>query len=361
MLLPNHGANPRLLAQSLQAPFIENSIDFSVNVNPYPALPELKEVWESLYEETLFYPEPSAHSFTQRVAEKEGLEPEQVLAGNGAAELIFLIAQAYRGSKVLIMEPAFSEYREACEANDCEVEGLILEEEKGWQANLQKLKTKLYGKQLCFLCHPNNPTGSAWSLEGLEEVAAECERQQVTLVVDEAFVHFLEEPVSALPLLQAYQNVIILRSMTKMFHLPGLRLGYALSSAEQCKELKKRQPPWSVNGVAQKLGLICLEREEEFAADIARKTAAERERVFPLLHRLGFETSPSKVNFYLLRKREEKKRDQLALVRYLLSKGIIVRHTYNFAELEGRYIRLAIRTPEENDRLLAVLEGWKER
>ncbi|MGG1574754.1 threonine-phosphate decarboxylase CobD [Fictibacillus sp. NRS-1165] len=359
MLLPNHGANPQLLAKSLKTSLVENSIDFSVNVNPYPALSKMKEKWTSLYEEILDYPHPSAGPFVQRAAEIEGVRADQVLAGNGAAELIFLIAQAYRGTDVLITAPAFSEYEEACAANDCTVDIYVTSEGEGWQANLDELSEKLNGKQLCFLCNPNNPTGVAWDLDTLESIAALCDHHHVTLVVDEAFVHFLEQPVSTVRLMGKYSNLIVLRSMTKMFHLPGLRLGYAVSSKGQIDRLKKHQPPWSVNGPAQKLGLFCLE-QEDFAAEAAMKTTDERKRMLPILHKIGFETSPSAVNFYLLRERGEGK-DPLALIKYLLSRGIIVRHTFNFRGLDGRYIRIAVRTPQENDRLLAALEGWNSR
>ncbi|MED2971683.1 threonine-phosphate decarboxylase CobD [Fictibacillus sp. B-59209] len=359
MLLPNHGANPQLLANSLKISLDENSIDFSVNVNPYPALRRMKDMWSSLYEDILQYPDPFAELFVQFVSEKEGLNADQILAGNGAAELIFLIAQAYRGSNVLIAAPAFSEYEDACEVNDCNVDFYVTRKEKGWKPDLQELNEKLHGKQLCFLCNPNNPTGTVLELNTLEAIVALCECHHVTLVVDEAFVHFLEKPVSAVQLMKKYSNLIVLRSLTKMFHLPGLRLGYAMSSKEQIGKLRRFQPPWSVNGPAQKLGILCLE-QEECADEIVMKTAVERERIFPILDKLGFETSPSTVNFYLLRESGEEN-VQLALIKYLMIKGMIVRHTFNFRGLDGHYIRLAIRTPEENDRLLAALEGWKAR
>ncbi|SDM99851.1 L-threonine O-3-phosphate decarboxylase [Fictibacillus solisalsi] len=357
MLLPNHGANPELLARSLETELKENSLDFSVNVNPYPPLSCLKEDWDSLYEDILHYPHPSAAPFVQLAAKMAGLGSEQVLAGNGAAELIFLIAQAYRGANVLIIEPAFSEYREACEANGCRVESFITQEESKWGISFVELEKCLEDKELCFLCHPNNPTGTALDSFQLERLLHLCSEKKVTLVVDEAFVHFMENPVTAVPLLAQHNNLIILRSLTKMFHLPGLRLGYAMSSLDLILQMKKYQPPWSVNGPAQKIGMLCLEHEKLFAADSAEKTASERKRLFPALHRLGFEPSPSLVNFYLLREKGEEK-DQMSLIKYLLSKRIIVRHTFNFKGLEGRFIRLAIRTAQENDVLLDTLEGW---
>ena len=357
MLLPNHGANPQLLAQSLKSEVKKGSVDFSVNVNPFPPLPEISTVWRNLYEEILHYPDPTCRDFIEKAAEKDGVGKEQILPGNGAAELIFLIAQAYRGSKVLIVEPAFSEYRDACAANGCEVHSYLTKRENAWRLDLEELKKDLIGKQLCFFCHPSNPTGVSYASEELEAVIQLAATYGVTLVIDEAFLHFMEKPVSAVPFLNQYPNIIILRSLTKMFHLPGARIGYAIASEERITRLKTLQPPWSVNGVAQRLGSICLESGEMYIKQTAADISSERGRIFPILDSLGFEASPSSVNFYVLQKKESPE-DLFPLLLFLFTNGIVVRHTENFRGIDGKGLRVAIRAPEENNRLLSVLESW---
>jgi threonine-phosphate decarboxylase len=358
--LPDHGANPKELARSLQNELHEGSLDFSVNVNPFSPLPELREGCGNLYDAILHYPDPACCDFSERAARKEGVKKEQILAGNGAAELIFLVAQAFRGCKVLIVEPAFSEYRDACRANGCDVDYYVAKRENGWRVDLKQLKQKLRGKQLCFFCHPSNPTGVSYDAEEMGTFINLAAGLGVTLVVDEAFLHFMENPVSAVQHLNQYPNLIVLKSLTKMFHLPGVRIGYAIASEENITRLKILQPPWSVNGIAQKLGSLCLAFGEDYSKQVAFKMAKERRRIFPVLRSLGYEPSPSSVNFYVLQKKD-RDRDLFPLLRYCFTKGIIVRHTVNFKGLEGKGLRMAIRTPEENDQLLFVLESWGDR
>jgi len=358
--LPNHGANPKLLARSLKSEMREGSVDFSVNVNPFPPLGEIQSAWQNLYDEILSYPDPTCSDFIQIAAQKDRVRKEQILPGNGAAELIFLIAQGYRGSKVLLVEPAFSEYRDACTANGCEVYSYKIKKENAWRLDLEEFHTHLIGMNLCFLCHPSNPTGVSYKREELEAVIDLAAIHGVTLVIDEAFLHFMEEPISAVPFLNHYSNIIILRSLTKMFHLPGARIGYAISSEERIKLLSELQPPWSVNGVAQKLGSICLQQGDTYIKQTASAISLERRRIFPVLNTLGFEVSPSSVNFYVLQSREETE-DHFQLLRFLFSNGIVVRHTENFNGIDGKGLRVSVRTEKENDKLLAALKSWNRQ
>lgn len=336
---------------------IKGSLDFSVNVNPFPPLKEIESTWGNLYEEILHYPDPTCSDFIDIAAGKDGVRKEQILPGNGAAELIFLIAQAYRGSKVLIVEPAFSEYRDACNANGCKVDSYLTKKENAWKLDVEELKAHLIGMKLCFLCHPSNPTGTSYTVDELKAIIDLTATYDVTLVIDEAFLHFMEEPISAIPFLNQYSHLILLRSLTKMFHLPGARIGYALASEERINRLKALQPPWSVNGVAQRLGSICLINGEMYIKQTASDISLERKRIFPILNSFGFEVSPSSVNFYLLQ-RKESREDHIPLLQFLFSNGIIVRHTENFRGIDGNGLRIAVRSPNENDRLLTVLESW---
>ncbi|EIT87051.1 L-threonine-O-3-phosphate decarboxylase [Fictibacillus macauensis ZFHKF-1] len=355
--LPNHGANPQLLAQALNVGARKITHDYSVNVNPYPPLALLQEEWQRSVDHMFHYPHPTAEPLRAAIASQEGLSLDQVIAGNGAAELIYLLAHVFQKSEVLIIEPAFSEYREACEANGCRVTSYITTEADDWQLSLEHWKEAVRGKKLCFLCRPNNPTGTLLAEETLAEMIAICEQEHVYLVIDEAFIHFTEQPCSAASYVRAHDHVILLRSLTKMYQLPGLRLGYALASQAVIAAMMALQPPWSVNGPVQHIGERVLKEGTPYAQETARNMAEERQRFFPMLEALGYVVSPSLVNFYVLRTKETT--DLLPLVKFLLSEGVAVRHTYNFHGLAGAYIRLALRTPEENDILLALLARGK--
>lgn len=357
MSLPNHGANPKQFAEALAVKLPEQTEDFSVNTNPFgPPESVISLLASGLDEAVSAYPDPLGTALKRAVAVANGLQPENVLLGNGAAELIFLLAAHFRGKRVGIIEPAFSEYREACEAYECEVESIVMP--APWELRLEAILPVLPAVDLIFLCSPNNPTGISYSRDTIVELLQAAGEHDLYLIVDQAFYDFCLEDVELQSLLPVHPRLILLRSLTKMYAIAGLRLGYLLAEPELVQAIARRQPPWSVNGFAQIAGMQAL-KEQSYVKQTVAMIAAERERISKELERLSFVVSSSTVNFYLLS--EQKKQDMKELLLFLAEKGFVARHTYNFNGLDGRYIRLAVKRPEANDRLLAVLREWRER
>lgn len=259
------------------------------------------------------------------------------------------------GKRILIVEPAFSEYEKACLVNSCQIEYFRLDDD--WDLNLERLKERLREADALFLCNPNNPTGVYFSRHIVEELLKECTKQDCLLVIDEAFYDFVPDYEPIVPLLKESEHLFILRSLTKMFAIPGLRLGFAMSSRERIEHLASYQPHWSVNGVALAAGELCL-AEEDYIKRTQELIAFERERLFSFYQKQDFAYTPSKVNFYLLK--DLTLDDQYPLFEYLLQKGIVPRHTYNFPGLEARWLRFAVRSHEENDALMEVLNQWRK-
>ena len=254
----------------------------------------------------------------------------------------------------MIVEPAFSEYEKACRINDCDISYFQLTE--GWEINLDLLKRKISQMDAVFICNPNNPTGLYYSPEMILPILIECEKQNCLLIVDEAFHDFVMEYEPLVPLIKKYQHLILLRSLTKMFAIPGLRLGYAIASRENIAKLANYQSHWSVNSVALRVGELCI-AEEQYIEDTVQFIRSEREKLVLFYEKNAFEVSSSKVNFYLLR--DSQFVDQYPLFQFLLQKGIVRRHTFNFPGLEGRWLRFAIRGKEENKRLMEVMQEWR--
>lgn len=361
MHLPNHGANPQNLLSALKIEAPKNAIDFSVNTNPFGPPPIIEDNWSTYYSTLTHYPDPTCLKLKETIANCNQVEKNNVIVGNGAAEIIFLIAQYFSNKKVLIVEPTFSEYRDACTAFGCEIEQVYLEEASRWQLQVEAITTKINSDSISalFLCHPNNPTGCIYNRESLLTIIQVAKENGVTVIIDEAFYDFCTEDISMSSYLSEYSNLVILRSLTKMFSIAGIRLGYALGEASFIQCIASKQHPWNVNGLAQKIGLQ-LFSEKGFVQNTARKIEEERIRLFNSLEILGYEVSPSAVNYYIL-KEKNKDVDSLPLIRFLIQGGIIPRHTYNFNGLDGRYIRLTIKGQAENDKLLSLLKGWKDR
>jgi threonine-phosphate decarboxylase len=349
---PSHGSNPQHLFNALGKPEPSELLDFSANINPLGPPERLKAGWSQLFGNLSVYPDPFAAELTAKLAEKEGVGKEYVLAGNGASELISLAARLLAGKKVVIVQPAFSEYEQVCAVNNCETSYFQLEE-GGWELDAAKLCETAGEADALFLCNPANPTGRYYGGEDIAFLLKEC--PGTLIVVDEAFYDFLPDYEPLVPLLSEYKNLILLRSMTKMFSIPGLRLGYALADPELIRQMARFQYHWSINSAAQQAGLICLE-EDSYIKETQKFIEKERSRLFSFYQANGLLVSESKTNFYLLR--DPELGDQKRLFSFLLEKGIVPRHTYNFPGLSGRWLRFAIKGSVDNLKLMEAMEEW---
>ena len=353
-MLPSHGSNPHYLYESLSIEQPEETLDFSANLNPFGPPKALIEKWPDAFDLITTYPDPHATSLTKKLAARHGTEESHVLVGNGGAELITLVGRFLFHKRVCIVQPAFSEYEEACRSAECEVTYHKLEE--GWRLDPNPLVEKMNHLDAIFLCTPNNPTGVSYDPESVRTLIAEAEKQDCYLIIDEAFADFLhKEPRNTVELM-TNRNLIILRSLTKMFAIPGLRLGYMMAHPEVIRAIKKLKPHWSVNALALMAGEICLD-EQAYMKATRKLIEGEREKLQHFFEKHRYIYSRSTVNFYLLK--DPERTDQAPLLYYLMKNGIVPRHTENFPGLEGRWLRFAIRTSDENDRLMEVLASWR--
>ncbi|WP_100398499.1 pyridoxal phosphate-dependent aminotransferase [Bacillus sp. FJAT-44742] len=355
---PEHGAMPNELARRLGTSVPQDILDFSVNTNPFGPPDSFRKLWPSWMEAAFYYPHPQGEDVRKAVAEAAGVRKEEVLAGNGGSEIIFLLARLYKDKTVLLIEPSFAEYRTALEANEARIKTIMAQEENQWQPSLHDFLGALSSVDAVFFSHPNNPTGVSYGEELLSKMFQACHDRDIDIVCDEAFYDFTVNHRHLLSWRHSFPTLIIIRSMTKMFSIPGLRAGYLIASPDKVRQAEKLMPAWSVNNIAG-CAIKQAFKEQSFTDASVNMIATERERVKTNLEEMGFVISPSTVNYYLLR--EDPTKDLLPLITFLSEKGIHVRHTYNFSGLNGSYIRMAVKKKEENDRLLAVMQWWKER
>ncbi|WP_165820798.1 threonine-phosphate decarboxylase CobD [Pueribacillus theae] len=359
MSLPAHGSNPKHLLQALQVESPNHHlIDFSVNVNPFGMPASIRAVWNGLLASIADYPDPESMALKIELAKRESIGIENMMIGNGAAELVFLLANAFRGKDILIVDPTFSEYRSACEAHGCRVHSYQLREENGWRLDVEEIVQKLPGKAALFICNPNNPTGIRYEKESVITMIEKAEEHHVMVIIDEAFYDFCDEPYTLIPYIEKFSNLAVLRSFTKMFAIPGIRLGWLAASKEMMTRFSKLKPHWSVNAVAEQIGIQCL-AEDTFVEQSVIRLKNERQRVTSALKEMNFVLSNSNTNYYLLR--EHEKQNLETLLRFLIKEGITARHTENFIGLDGNYLRFAVRKHEENNVLLEALESWRNQ
>lgn len=355
--MPSHGSNPHYVYKAANLKQPETVLDFSVNVNPFGAPAIIKENWMKWFQFIEDYPDPHSAELKKELSIKEKIDENNILIGNGGAELISLVPQLFNGKNVLIIEPAFSEYEQACLAQNCHVEHHILNE-GDWSLNTAELLPKVKKYQAIFLCTPNNPTGVVYDREAILQLIEEGKRHQCMIIIDEAFFDFSSENHSYSSFIEQYSNLILLRSLTKMYAIAGLRLGYLIAHPSVIAKLSMLKPHWSVNAIAMKAGMECL-KQHKYVQQTRQHIDQERSRLEEFFQKSGFSYSKSKVNFYLLR--DPALLEAAPLFLFLLEKGIVPRHTLNFPGLNGRWLRLAIKQTEDNNQLLEALDEWKNR
>ena len=321
----------------------EPGLDFSVNSNPYgpPAglLAALREVDVSTY------PDPTSRAARAHAAAHHGVGPERVLFGNGSADLIHRLCAAYLrpGDRVLVAGPTFGEYARAAllyGAQVLDVDTYTEREEPDPQPLLEVLETAR--PTLVWVCQPNNPTGQAWSVASLERLAAACEGTGALLVVDAAYLS-MSEVETALP-----ASAVELWSLTKLFCVPGLRVGYAVAPESVITALVHAAPPWQVSSHAQHAAVWSFSDEgRRFVQESVPRLLHERAEFQRGLRALGLTVLPTCTSFFLVGVESA-----AAFSRKARAARFRVRDGSSFGL--PHHLRLATRTPEDNTELL----GW---
>ena len=334
---------------SLQEEYAGEILDFSANINPLGMPQGVKQAAIRALEDCARYPDPACRRLSKALGEHEQVPPEQVICGNGAADLIFRIVLAQRPRKAVLTAPSFAEYQAALAVTNCAIDYEYLEAEKDFALTKSFLERLGGDVDLVFLCNPNNPTGKRVSVELLGEIMGRCREKDILLVLDNCFEGFLEEPpIRGLP---PYQNVFVLKAFTKLYAMAGLRLGYGLCRDQNLlREMHRRAQPWSVSLPAQEAGIAAL-REKEYVAQSRWLVQKERSFLMTGLRSLGLQVYDSEANFILFRAGTD------TLDTKLRKQGILIRNCGNFPGLTPNYYRIAVRTRKENQHLLACLAG----
>ncbi len=343
-----HGGNLRRIAQACDRTERE-IIDFSANLNPLGTPEWLRRLISSQVSSLAHYPDPDCACLIESAASQYGAAPEEIIAGNGSSEILYLIPRVL-GTRGLIPVPSYTDYARACIVAGKEVTSFPLPEESGFVLNMDLLEAAIKGNELVFIGQPNNPTGLTSDPDALREMAYR--HPSTVFVVDEAFADFVE----GLDRLTRNRpsNVIVLLSLTKSFAIPGLRLGCAIADREIIARLHELQPPWSVNALAQAVGVAAL-GDPEYLSRTRNHVRQQRDMLIHELSKDGeFTVYPGRANFLLVRI-DRPGLDAPELADRLLAKGVAIRVCSSFEGLDTRFFRIAVRTETENLRLCELL------
>ena len=325
-------------------------LDFSANINPlgHPPLDALilKEIPNIAH-----YPDNSYRGLCRAAAKFVNVRPECIVPGNGSSELIRLMAEACleEDSLALVPTPSFGEYTNQSFLAGGRVERIGIGED-----GLPVLDDELLGKaDLLFLCNPNNPTGRLLSASKVTALADRCERRETFLLVDEAFIELSDPEESVAVLAPEREYLFVMRSLTKSFGVPGLRLGFGVCNSKLARVLNLARIPWSIGSIAAAAGehlLGCSEHLER-SRQVIKTEIAYLERA---LKELGLAPLPSKVNFILINIEPCGIASDL-LADKTMRQGVLVRDCQSFG-LGKSYIRVAVRNREENQQLIEALK-----
>jgi threonine-phosphate decarboxylase len=332
-------------------------IDFSASINPLGPPAAARKAFIKSYGEAPRYPDPYGEKLKQALAERHGVKSKEVLVGNGSTQLIYLLCAALRPRKALVVGPSFSEYANALALAGASIRDLALTVHEGFQFSTERFMAAWEKDcNIVFLATPNSVTGQLVPKTSMETIAHAAFARKSLIVVDEAFIDFVESE-SIKTMVRQNPYLLVLRSLTKYYALPGLRLGYLLGETRRIAQLAAYQEPWSVNAPALNVALACL-KDARFTTQTDHWLAKERAFISKQLTALdGFHPMPSQANFLLVQIGKNSG-DALQLRSFLLGKKILIRACDSFAGLGRAYFRVAVRRRRDNRRLVAALREW---
>jgi len=328
-------------------------LDFSANINPLGLPERVRSLIVSHLDIIMHYPDVEYRHLHQALACANQCEYDQTIAGNGETELIYALVRTLAPRRAMLLVPGFAEYRRALQQQGCHIIDYALNEREGFQVDFALLDAiRTHRPDCLFIATPNNPTGLMPDAGLLDQLASLCEALHIALIVDEAFIDFLPQGSTLAPRLADSRYLYLLRSLTKFFAIPGLRLGYLLSgNTDTIRQLKRTREPWSVNAFSALVGQHLLS-DEDYISRSHAYIARQRDYLWQAMTRFSsLAVWKPEANFIFFRCL----RQDVNLKTALLGHHILIRHCENYPGLDSAWYRIAVRTEAENNRFIEAL------
>lgn len=350
MQMKTHGGDVYGVAEEMGIS-VEECLDFSANINPLGIPVKVKAAMENAIAQSIHYPDPECRKLTQALKKHLHVKPETILCGNGGADILYRIVYAAKPKKAVLPAPVFLAYEEALRQVGAEIAYYCMDERMEVGEDILAMISE--ETDILFLCTPNNPTGLLISGEVLEAVLRRAADTGTRVVLDECFMDFVveERRSSMIGDTDRYPNLVIVKSFTKLYGIPGIRLGYAVCSDPLfLQHMREAGQTWPVNSIAMAAGLAALE-EEGFVRDSIAYVRREREWLAGELKSLGLQVYDGQADYLFFRAP-----GQADLYEKLLDERIIIRRCCNYVNLTPEHYRIAVKLHEENERLVKSLK-----
>ena len=325
-------------------------LDFSANVNPFGAPEAVKQAVRDAADSIDVYPDPYCGALREKIAKAEGVGPDEIICGNGAAELIYQFAAAVKPKRALLPVPSFSDYEDALNAAGCEPVLVPLQREENFDLNGRILNLIKDGADCVMLASPNNPTGRTVDPALLLRILERSRETGAWVFLDESFYELTDEnkAFTLVGSLIEGDRVFLLRAFTKAYGMAGVRLGYGITkNRELLNALSRTSQAWNVSSIAQAAGLAAL-KYPDWPKRARELVLTEKPFLIRELTKLGIGVLPGDANYLLLT-------GASGLYEALLSRGILIRSCANYRGLTNSDCRVAVRTRSENTALIAAI------
>lgn len=332
-------------------------IDFSANMNPLGLPRKVKAALVENLDMFTHYPDVSARDLYKSVAVYEGISEEEVIFGNGAAEIIYRLVQVIKPGKTLLVGPTFSEYEKAVRAfgGQCEYVGVDDEFKIG-----ESFIDRIRDHQLVVLCNPNNPTGLTVTSEYVERLAVKCRDYGAFLLIDECFMDFVVDKArySFLSHIHDFENLLVLKAFTKFFAMAGIRLGYGISANRKLLlDLKCIGQPWNISVPAQIAGVAALE-EQRYIDETPYVIQKERRHMVQALADMGWKAFGGQANYIFFSTGMRDKEANDRFMAFCLERGFLIRDCSNYHYLSYGFYRIAVRNEKDNKSLIECFKDY---
>lgn len=353
-----HGSDLEAVARYFHLPQ-EEIICFGANVNPLGLSSSVKNTLAEHLEIISSYPDRDYSSLKKQISHYCHVCPQNIVVGNGCTELISLFIQLLKPRRALLPIPSYSEYEREIALSGGTVEYFPLSQEENFSLNLSSLYKVLEKNiDLLILCNPNNPTSTATCVDDLTRILSFCKEKHIFVIIDETYVEFVEDmdKITAMPLTESFDNLIVLRGVSKFFAAPGLRFGYGVTGNNGLlSQLNSIKNPWSLNSIGAYAGELLLS-DKNYIQKSRSLISSERKRICKRLRAFSFiQVYEPAANFILLKICKDNLTSYDVFV-HAIQRGLMIRDCSSFVGLEGEFIRFCLMNPEDNDRLLDCLE-----
>lgn len=329
-------------------------VDFSANINPLGMPNGIKEAVKHALKDCVNYPDPFCRELARAAGKYLNVPHEYLFFGNGAADVLFRLALALKPRQALLLAPTFADYEKALRSVDCKIHYYDLTAEESFIPG-KNIVSKITPRiKLVVICNPNNPTGQLMDRTQLERVLYKCRMIGAHLLIDECFMDFVDadKAYSLRDMLEEYPELIILKAFTKTFAMPGIRLGYCMTSDEALlTRLHECGQDWSVSVLAQAAGIAAM-KEQKYLQDSFAYVAEEREYLREQLKSIGAKVYGSEANYVFFYIEEPEN-----LAELMRERGYLIRSCANYHNLGAGYYRIAVKTRVQNR---AFIKAFKE-